>query len=79
MNIEYIDFHIKIYGKVAWAVYYMHLTWKYKEEPYDSKSVRTTFLEKVDDKWKIALNFTSGLNPCKEEEYNVQKQYLQDK
>ena len=80
IEIEYTDVHIKIYGSVAWAVYYMRLSSIYKGEPYvGGMSVRTTFLEKVDGKWKIALNHTAGLNPCEKEEYQVQKQYLQEK
>lgn len=73
---EYTDVHIKIYGNVAWAVYYMRNSTIYKGEPWvGGISVRTTFLEKVDGKWKIALNHTSELNPCKNEEYKVKKQY----
>jgi hypothetical protein len=62
---EYTDVHIKIYDNVAWAVYYMRVSSIYKGEPWvGGISVRTTFLEKVDGKWKMALNFTSGINPC---------------
>lgn len=76
LKTELTDFQIKIYDKVAWAVYYGHNTWDFKGEPYDDGSwVRVTFLEKVGNKWKIALNCTSGINPCEKEEYRVQKQY----
>ena len=63
---EFKDFNIKVYDKVAWAVYYLDLTWEYKGEPYDRSSVRVTFLEKVDGNWKMALNAKTILNPCKD-------------
>lgn len=76
LKTELTDFHIKVFDKVAWAVYYGHNTWDYKGEPYDAGPwVRVNFLEKVGDNWKIALTATSSLNPCKKEEYKVQKQY----
>jgi hypothetical protein len=79
LKTELTDFQIKVFDKVAWAVYYGHNTWEFKGEPYDAKFVRVNFLEKVGDNWKIALTATSTLNPCKKEEYQVQKQYLQEK
>ena len=80
LKTEFTDFQIKVFDKVAWAVYYGHNTWDYKGEPYDDGSwVRVNFLEKVGDNWKIALTATSTLNPCKKEEYKVQKNYIQEK
>ena len=58
------DFHIKVYDKVAWAVYYVQRTGEFKGEPWDDTSSRVTFLEKVDDNWKIVLMTTTVLNPC---------------
>ncbi|KPL14200.1 MAG: hypothetical protein AMS23_04600 [Bacteroides sp. SM1_62] len=65
---EFKDFNIKVYDKVAWAVYYVDEAWEYKGEPYDRSFVRVTFLEKVDDNWKMALNAMTILNPCEEED-----------
>jgi len=67
-KIEVKDFNIKVYDKVAWAVYYVQVTWENKGEPFDYSSVRTAFLEKVDDNWKIAFNSITALNPCEEED-----------
>ena len=62
---EFRDFNIKVYDKVAWAVYYLDLTWEYKGEPFNQTTSRVTFLEKVDGNWKMALNVKTILNPCK--------------
>jgi hypothetical protein len=67
-KIEVKDFNIKVYDKVAWAVYYVQWTGEYKGEPFDRSSVRTAFLEKVDDNWKIAFNSITALNPCETED-----------
>jgi len=68
-NVEYKDFYIKVYDKVAWAIVYVHSTFDYKGEPRDfENSVRTVFLEKRDDKWLIAMNAITTLNPCKEDD-----------
>ncbi len=65
---EFKDFNIKVFVKVAWAVYYVYENWEFKGEPYDRSSVRVTFLEKVDGDWKMALNAITWLNPCEEED-----------
>ena len=67
-KIEQKDFHIKVYDKVAWAVYYVQNTGEYKGEPWDNTSSRVTFLEKVDDNWKMALNSMTLLDPCEIED-----------
>jgi len=67
-KIEQKDFHIKVYDKVAWAVYYVHEYWEYKGEPWDNTNSRVTFLEKVGDNWKIVLLTTTRLNPCETED-----------
>ena len=67
-KIEQKDFHIKVYDKVAWAVYYVQNTGEYKGEPWDNTSSRVTFLEKVDDNWKIVLMTTTVLDPCETED-----------
>ena len=67
-KIEQKDFHIKVYDKVAWAVYYVQHTGEYKGEPWDYTHSRVTFLEKVGDNWKIVLLTTSLLNPCETED-----------
>jgi hypothetical protein len=65
---ELKDFNIKVFDKVAWAVYYTYENWEFKGEPYDRSSVRVTFLEKVDGDWKMALNAITRLNPCEDED-----------
>ena len=67
-KIEVKDFNIKVYDKVAWAVYYVQNTGENKGEPYDNSSVRIAFLEKVDDNWKIAFKSITALNPCETED-----------
>ena len=68
MKIEYKDFNIKVYDKVAWAVFYTQGTGEYKGEPYDRTQSRVTFLEKEDDNWKMVLNSITLLNPCETED-----------
>ena len=65
---ECTDFNIKVYDKIAWAVYYTQQTWEYKGEPFDSKTAKITILEKVDDNWKYVLNSNTVVNPCEEED-----------
>ena len=72
MKQEFKDFNIKVFDKVAWAVYYVTENWEFKGEPYDRSSVRVTFLEKVDGDWKMALNSMTWLNPCKDEGEDVE-------
>ena len=64
---EFKDFNIKVFDKVAWAVYNLHTSWEYKGEPHEGSDVRVTFLEKVDGDWKMALNANTSLDPCKDE------------
>lgn len=64
-NFECKDFHIKVYDKVAWAVFNTLETADFKGEPVNQTQIRVTFLEKVDDDWKIALYSMTLLNPCK--------------
>ena len=67
-KVECTDFNIKVYDKVAWAVYYTQGSWEYKGEPYDSKVAKITILEKVDDNWKYVLNSNTPVNPCEDED-----------
>lgn len=62
------DFNIKVYDKIAWAVYYTQQSGEYKGEPFDSKTAKITILEKVDDHWKYVLNSNTLVNPCEEED-----------
>ena len=64
-NFECKDYHIKVYDKVAWAVYNTLESGEYKGEPWDRTQTRVTFLEKVDDNWKIVLLTSTALDPCK--------------
>jgi hypothetical protein len=66
-KIEHEDFNIKVYDKIAWAAYKIHGTGEYKKEPFDFTNSRVTFLEKVDENWKIVLMTSTLLNPCKGE------------
>ena len=68
LKIENKDFNIKVYDKVAWAVYYVQNTGEYKEEPFDITSSRVTFLEKVGENWKIVLMTTTVLDQCETED-----------
>jgi hypothetical protein len=72
-KIECKDFNIKVYDKVAWAVYYTQMTGEWKGEPFDNNTTRVTFLEKVDDTWKIVLNSMTGLNPCETEDEDEER------
>ena len=67
-NFECKDYHIKVYDKVAWAVYNTLETADFKGEPVDRTQTRVTFLEKVDDNWKMALNSQTLLDPCEIED-----------
>jgi hypothetical protein len=62
------DFNIKVYDKVAWAVFYQQWTGEYKGEPIDNTQSRVYFLEKVDENWKIVLMTMTLLNPCETED-----------
>lgn len=69
VKVEHKNFNIKVYDKVAWAVCYVTSSCEYKGEPIDiENSVRVVFLEKRDDKWKIALMAITELNPCETED-----------
>jgi len=67
-KVDQKDFNIKVYDKVAWAVYYVQHTGEYEGEPFDNSSSRVTFLEKVGDNWKIVLLTNTALNPCETED-----------
>ena len=67
-KIECRDFHIKVYGDVAWAVYYEQLTGEWKGEPFDITHTKVTILEKVDGNWKLVLNSITRLDPCETED-----------
>ena len=64
-KVDQKDFNIKVYDKVAWAVYYVQHTGEYEGEPFDNSFSRVTFLEKVGDNWKIVLLTNTRLDPCK--------------
>jgi len=68
IKFECRDFHIKVYEDVAWAVYEVPVSWIYKGEPGGGTSTKVTFLEKVDEDWKIVLNSQTDMNPCQEDE-----------
>jgi hypothetical protein len=63
-KMNFKDFNVKVYDKVAWAVYYTQNTGVWKGEPFDYSQTRVTILEKADDNWKMVLNSITGLNPC---------------
>ncbi|GAI25595.1 unnamed protein product, partial [marine sediment metagenome] len=67
-KVECKDFNIKVYDKVAWAVYYTEGSGEYKGEPFGSTQAKITVLEKVDDNWKYVLNSQSDVNPCETED-----------
>ena len=67
-KVECKDFNIKVYDKVAWAVYYTQDSGEYKGEPFSSKTAKITILEKVDDNWQYVLNSQSTVNPCETED-----------
>jgi hypothetical protein len=58
------DFNIKIFGQVAWAVYYQDWGIEMNHPPAVSTQSRVCILEKVDDNWKIALMTMTSLDPC---------------
>jgi hypothetical protein len=58
------DFNIKIFGQVAWAVYYQDWGIEMNHPPAVSTQSRVCILEKVDDNWKIALITMTSLDPC---------------
>ena len=65
---DFKDFNIKVYDKVAWAVYYTRGSGEWKGEPFEFNQTRVTILEKVDDNWKMVLNSITALNPCETED-----------
>ena len=67
-NVDQKDFNIKVFDKVAWAVYYVQHTGEYNGKPFDESFSRVTFLEKVGDNWKIVLMTNTALNPCETED-----------
>ena len=68
LKVECEDFKIKVYDKVAWAVYYEQLTGEWKGEPLDITHTKVTILEKVDGNWKLVLNSITRLDPCETED-----------
>ena len=42
LKTELTDFEIKVYDKVAWAVYYEQWTGEWKGEPFDYKNTKVT-------------------------------------
>ena len=67
-KVECKDFNIKVYEKVAWAVYYVEGSGEYQGDPFEWEQTKITILEKVDDNWKYVLNSNTDLNPCGEED-----------
>lgn len=65
------DFNIKVYDKLAWAVFYQDWSGDYKGEKIEMSQSRVYFLEKVEGNWKIVLMTMTGLNPCGSEEDDV--------
>jgi hypothetical protein len=67
------DFNIKVYDKLAWAVFYQDWSGELEGETIEGTQSRLYFLEKVDDNWKIVLMTMTNLNPCETEEESIKE------
>jgi hypothetical protein len=72
MTSESRDFNIRIFGEVAWAVFYQDWEYKMSDQTGGGTQSRIYILEKVDDKWKISLMTMANLDPCEMDDEEIE-------
>ena len=50
------NIRLKVTGESAWAISDNIWKWEAKGEPFIQQNIQITFLEKIDDEWKISFN-----------------------